>query len=127
MESGIELVIVYFAITLVDDKRLMLMTVVGRLTVVPYMCWVVGYVGGPSSALAGVLQDITFGGWTGWALSKKQLPFQRRNFDSIISRLTRTVLFVSDSQKFYRYAYHVRPRWHPRRYHKLQLDGICEG
>jgi hypothetical protein len=66
------LLCIYFAIAWAGDRRLMGMTVVGRLMVVPFMFWVVGYLGGPLSALAGVLQDISFGGWTWWCLRLQQ-------------------------------------------------------
>ena len=47
------LLCIYFSIAWVGDRRLMGMTVVGRLMVVPFMFWVVGFLGGPPSALAG--------------------------------------------------------------------------
>jgi hypothetical protein len=66
------LLCIYLAIAWANDRRLMAMTVVGRLMVVPYMGWIVGVLGGPTSALAGVLQDISFGGWTWWSLRLPQ-------------------------------------------------------
>lgn len=94
-ETG--LMVIYFALSWVEDRALMRMTVIGRLAVVPFMLWVVGYLGGPGSALAGVLQDIFFGGWTLWALNSNQDratdPDTYRSIEG--SRMVRIVLFVA--------------------------------
>ena len=62
------LVFIYVAIAITEDHLLMKMTIVGRMTVIPFTLWCVYGLGAPTTMLFGVLQDVIFGGWTAWSL-----------------------------------------------------------
>lgn len=64
------LVLVYCAIAYTNDHTLMKMTVLGRLTVIPFSCMCVFYLGAPWTMLFGIIQDVSFGLWTYWSLNK---------------------------------------------------------
>ena len=64
----IGLCLIYAAIIESRQWSLVLMTVVGRLSVVPFVLWMVLVVGAPVELAGGVVQDVTFAAWTLWAM-----------------------------------------------------------
>jgi hypothetical protein len=97
------LILVYIGIAHTNDLQLMMMTVLGRMTVIPFTVFCVFYLKAPWTMLFGILQDVSFGFWTYIALKKTN---NRKNTKAIgtSSRLvaagtfglyTRIILFVA--------------------------------
>lgn len=90
------LMTIYSALTLAGDKKLMFMTVVGRSMVVPFMCWVILSHGAPTSVLVGIIQDVSFGAWTAYTISKSPNGISRPvEQNSVLANACRASIFIA--------------------------------
>ena len=65
------LMAIYTAAIVEDDERFMWMTVMNRLTTIPFSLWLTLVLGAPHTVWGGVAQDMCFSAWTVWALRKR--------------------------------------------------------
>jgi len=66
----IGLMVLYTTFVLQQDCDLIWLTAIGRLAVAPFLVWLIIFQGAPISVLGGIVQDVAFGLWTAYALSK---------------------------------------------------------
>ena len=115
------LVLMYIAIGYTNDHVLMKMTVLGRMTVIPFTLGAILSLGAPTTMLFGILQDVSFGMWTMYALRKQQRQQQRQVGTGIFSWLTRLALIVGGCMGIYvgylgllfpEYVLETQPVWY---------------